>query len=81
MNIYKKTSKTTTKNEGEKMNTVSWNVAKAWNTKYKKELTEEKYKDWKKQFIDNTIIYKTFSSGIKYCSSTNWALNQIEGEK
>ena len=62
------------------MNTVSWNVAKAWNKRYKKELTGEEYKDWRKTFIDNYIVYKTFSSGIKYCSSTGWCLNQIDKE-
>ena len=62
------------------MNTISWNVAKAWNTRYKKELTEKEYKDWRKTFIDNYIVYKTFSSRLKYCSSTNWCLNQIDKE-
>ena len=72
--MNKKTTKEKT------MNTVSWNVAKAWNERYKKELSEEEYKDWRKTFIDNYIVYKTFSSGIKYCSSTGWCLNQIDRE-
>jgi len=62
------------------MNTVSWNVAKAWNKRYKKELTEKDYKDWRKTFINNCIVYKTYSDGIRYFSSTGWCLNLIDKE-
>ena len=59
---------------------VSYNVAKAWNKRYKKELTKEEYKDWRKTFINSYIVYKTYSDGIRYFSSTGWCLNQIDKE-
>jgi hypothetical protein len=59
---------------------VSFNVAKAWSNRAKNELSEEEYKDWRKTFINSYIVYKTFSDGIRYCSSTSWVLNQIDKE-
>ena len=59
-------------------NVVGWDVAKAWINRYKKQMSKSEYESWKTNFIDNTIIYKTSSNGLLYCSSTQWAFKQME---
>tara|TARA_R100001509_G_scaffold53512_1_gene29348 strand:+ start:150 stop:356 length:207 start_codon:yes stop_codon:yes gene_type:complete len=61
-----------------KKNVVGWDVAKAWINRYKKQMNKSEYESWKTNFIDNTIIYKTTSNGLLYCSSTSWAFKQME---
>ena len=59
---------------------VGWDVASKWIARYKKEMNEQEYNKYKKDFIDNTIIYKITSNGRLYCSSTSWAFKQMEME-
>tara|TARA_R100000005_G_C4793802_1_gene89176 strand:- start:185 stop:391 length:207 start_codon:yes stop_codon:yes gene_type:complete len=61
-----------------KKNVVGWDVAQAWINRYKKQMNKSEYESWKTNFIDNTIIYKTTSNGLLYCSSTSWAFKQME---